>query len=249
MRRYGLIGHPLSHSFSPGYFADKFAREGIADASYEPFELPDLAALPDLLRTDDLWGLNVTIPHKEGVKPHLDALDVSAERVGAVNVLARRDAPDGTRRWTGHNTDYWGFRTSLERFLPNGFAGAALILGTGGAARAVRAVLDDLDVPFGEVSRTPERKAHAYEELTPELMRAHRLIVNTTPLGMYPNVDTAPRLPYGALTPEHYLYDLVYNPAETRFMTLGRAAGAQTKNGLEMLHLQAERSWFIWTNA
>lgn len=245
MPRYGLIGFPLTHSFSQRYFTEKFAREGIPDSRYDRFEMPDIAALPDLLRTPDLRGLNVTIPHKQAVLPHLDRLDASAQKVGAVNVI--RLESDGSR--TGFNSDYYGFRQSLEDWLASlsrpldGLR--ALVLGTGGASKAVVAALTDKAIPYQYVSRTKTADYLTYEEL-PNLLSSYLLLINCSPVGTYPHVDEAPRLPYDQLTDRHLLYDLVYNPAETRFMQLGRARGAAVLNGYRMLVLQAEKAWEIW---
>lgn len=246
MHTYGLIGFPLTHSFSQRYFTEKFAREGITDAQYELFELPDVAtALPDLLSRPGLRGLNVTIPHKQAVQPYLDTLDASARNVGAVNVI--KINPDGTR--TGYNSDYYGFRQSLERWLlelgRSTDSLRALVLGTGGASRAVTATLRDLQLPYQLVSRTRTADTVAYTDV-PALLDQHELLINCSPVGTYPNTDAAPDLPYTQLTDRHLLYDLVYNPAETRFMQLGRAQGAAALNGYEMLVLQAEKAWAIW---
>lgn len=244
MRLFGLIGRSLAHSFSKEYFSRKFAVQGLADCRYELFELADMAELPALLAArPQLEGLNVTVPYKELVLPYLNELTPTAARVGAVNVIHRQ--PDG--RLIGHNTDYIGFRKSLEDFYPlQGEAGQALVLGKGGAAKAVAAVLSDLGIPHEFVTRQGRAGSLQYDSLDPLLMAHYRLIINTTPLGTFPNVDECPRLPYAALTPQHYLYDVVYNPAETLFMRQGLAAGAHVKNGLEMLQLQAEASWEIW---
>ena len=245
MNRYGLIGHPLTHSFSQRYFAEKFAREHIADCRYDLFDLPDITGLADLLRTPGLRGLNVTIPHKQAVLPYLDRLDDSARRVGAVNVIKLET--DGSR--TGYNSDYYGFKQSLtDWFSAIGFSFPsvqALVLGTGGASKAVVVALEDLGIPFRLVSRTNADSTVSYAEL-PALIGAYHLIINTSPVGTYPNVTEAPALPYPLLTPQHALYDLVYNPAETEFMRLGRERGAAVQNGHRMLVLQAERAWEIW---
>jgi shikimate dehydrogenase len=246
MPLFGLVGYPLTHSFSKKYFTEKFEREGrAATHRYELFELPDPAAFPDLLaRHPDLVGLNVTIPHKQALFGYLDSLDASAENVGAVNVI--RLFPDGSRR--GYNSDYYGFRSSLESWeaFQNTVRPQALVLGNGGAARAVRVVLTDLGVPFLTVTRRPGEGDLTYAELSAELLREQCLVINTTPLGTYPDIDTAPALPYEALTPQHLLYDLVYNPAETLFLRRGTQRGAATLNGLPMLIGQAEKSWEIW---
>ncbi|MDO7875267.1 shikimate dehydrogenase [Hymenobacter sp. ASUV-10] len=246
MRQFGLIGRTLRHSFSQAYFTQKFAALGLENHHYELFELADIAELPALLAAHPhLEGLNVTVPYKELVMPYLDELTPTAARVGAVNVIQRR--PDG--RLIGHNTDYIGFRESLRRFYPlRGEEGRALVLGQGGAAKAIAVVLRDLDIPHQFATRNPLGDALSYDDLTPQLLSQIRLIINATPLGTFPNAEECPRLPYPALTPQHYLYDVVYNPAETLFMRKGLAAGAQVKNGFEMLRLQAEASWEIWND-
>jgi shikimate dehydrogenase len=243
MRQFGLIGRTLSHSFSQTYFTQKFYSLGLTDHEYELFELASVNELPNLLATHpDLAGLNVTVPYKELVMLYLDELAPSATRVGAVNVIER--TADGRLR--GHNTDYLGFRESLQRFFPLRPEARALVLGTGGAAKAVGVALQELNIPHWLVSRDPLAHGLTYDDLTPALVAAHPLIINATPLGTFPRTDECPPLPYGALTEEHYLHDLVYNPAETLFMAKGKEAGAQVKNGFEMLCLQAEAAWDIW---
>ncbi|MCU0339440.1 MAG: shikimate dehydrogenase [Spirosomaceae bacterium] len=248
MRLFALIGYPLKHSFSKKYFTEKFEREHIEGCSYELFELPDYQQLPALIKAHpDLVGLNVTIPHKQNVIPFLDELDAaSAARIGAVNTI--KISPEG--RLKGYNTDYYGFKKSLESWLkslhisPNALK--ALVLGNGGAAKAVLAALEDMGVGYQVVSRQASATTLSYEDLTEEFVQAHRLIVNTSPVGTYPQVEDCPAIPYHHLTPNHLLYDLVYNPAETRFLKKGTEQGAQTHNGLAMLHLQAEKAWEIW---
>jgi shikimate dehydrogenase len=244
MPRFGLIGYPLSHSFSGRYFAEKFARLGLSDTHrYDLFPLPELAALPGLLADiPDLRGLNVTIPYKQEVLAYLDELSPAAEQIGAVNTI---DIRDGRR--VGHNTDVIGFRTDLLDLLGADRPERALVLGTGGAARAVGWVLEALAIPATFVSRSPAAGQLHYAELDAPLMQQHRLVVNTTPLGMSPRVETKPDIPYSAIDANHYLYDLVYNPAETAFMAAGKAQGARTRNGLAMLTLQADAAWEIWT--
>jgi shikimate dehydrogenase len=248
--RYGLIGYPLTHSFSQRYFTEKFARENIPNSRYDLFSLPDIATLPDVLALPGLRGLNVTIPHKLAVLPFLDRLDASAQKVGAVNVIKLN--ADGSR--TGYNSDYYGFLQSLQNWLADAaltaFPGRlqALVLGTGGAAKAVMAALVDLGIPFRQVSRQPAEGQFTYADL-PGIISDYQLIVNCSPVGTFPDVGAAPDLPYALLTDNHFLYDLVYNPAETRFMALGRAQGAAVMNGLQMLELQAEKAWQIWQSA
>lgn len=247
MRLFGLIGYPLSHSFSKKYFSEKFEREGIEQARYELFELADIEEFPKLIEQETaLLGLNVTIPHKQAVMPYLDALDTSAQKVGAVNVIRFQEG-----RLIGYNSDYYGFYRSLQEWLPpkqNSFK--ALVLGSGGASKAVIAALEELSIPSTLVSRKAAADRLSYEQLRaqPRLLEEHRLIINTSPLGMSPNTETAPDIEYGKLDEGHYLYDLVYNPAETLFMQKGKAQGAQVKNGLEMLQLQAEKAWEIWNS-
>lgn len=247
MRLFGLLGRSLAHSFSQAYFSRKFDRLGLADCRYELFEIPEASMLPALLvRHPELVGLNVTIPYKEQMWPYLSRVAESAALVGAVNVIEIQAS--GTL--VGHNTDYMGFRESLRRFYPlRGNAGRALVLGTGGAAKAVLVALGELGIPYWQVSRNPLAAHLTYHELTPEVLAAHPLIVNTTPLGTYPNVEECPHLAYECLTPRHYLFDLVYNPSETLFLRRGAAQGARTKNGYEMLELQAEAAWDIWQGA
>lgn len=245
MRLFGLIGYPLSHSFSKKYFSGKFEKEGIADASYELFELPDIKGFDTLTKQHlNLRGLNVTIPHKQAVIPYLDRLDASAQKVGAVNVIRFHEGEK-----IGYNSDYFGFKQSLRNWLPEDSRPLqALVLGTGGASKAVTAALTDLAIPFSLVSRKATATSLSYEQLQaqPENLQRPRLIINTTPLGMSPHTAAAPPIVYDTLTPEHLLYDLVYNPSETRFMQIGKERGARVKNGLEMLQLQAEKAWEIW---
>lgn len=245
MKRYGLIGFPLTHSFSQRYFTEKFAREGIDDSRYDLFELPDITALSALLTTPGLCGLNVTIPHKQAVLPYLDRLDASAEKIGAVNVIKF----ESDSSLTGYNSDYYGFRQSLTNWLnllqrtPNELQ--ALVLGTGGASKAVTVALADLGIRYKFVSRTKTDNTLIYDDL-PAVLGDYHLIINGSPVGTYPRIDEAPALPYHLLTNHHLLYDLVYNPAETKFMQLGHEHGAATHNGLRMLELQAEKAWEIW---
>lgn len=245
MTRYGLIGFPLTHSFSQRYFSEKFTREGISDSRYDLFEMPDISALPALFALPGLRGLNVTIPHKQAVLPYLDQLDASAEKIGAVNVIKLET--DGSK--TGYNSDYYGFRQSLIDWLItlNRMTSPlqALVLGTGGASKAVTVALQDLGIPYKLVSRTKTSETLTYNEIAGAI-DSFSLLINGSPVGMYPNVTEAPPFPYNQLTAQHLLYDLVYNPAETQFMKLGREHGAAVHNGLKMLELQAEKAWEIW---
>ncbi len=245
MRKFGLIGYPLSHSFSKKYFTNKFEKEGIADAQYELFPIQSIQELPELLKDNpDLVGLNVTIPYKEQVIPYLHNIDPKAQAIGAVNTIRIENG-----KLRGYNTDYFGFKDSLVKFIgANNFPKKALILGTGGASKAVKAALEDLDILYQFVSREPIADQLSYRSVSssPNDLLASLLIVNTTPLGMSPNTDTLPELPYEHLTPDHMLYDLVYNPLKTGFMQKGIDANCWVKNGLEMLHGQAEKAWEIW---
>ncbi len=241
---FGLIGYPLGHSFSKKYFTEKFKRENIDDARYELFELRDISEIEQVFKTPGLRGLNVTIPYKEKVIPYLDKLEPAALEINAVNVI--KISGDGTKE--GFNADYYGFRLSLERWLGCFHDVRALILGTGGASKAVKKVLNDLDITFLSVSRSKDKGDITYKSLFKDfsLIQTFKLIINTTPLGMSPETGNCPDIPYDLLTHAHYLYDLIYNPPETLFMKKGKARDAHVKNGHEMLVLQAEKSWEIW---
>lgn len=248
MKLYGLLGYPLGHSFSAKYFAEKFAKEGI-DATYKNFEFAEVAdAVAYLLQQDDLQGFNVTIPHKQAIMPYLNGLSAEAEAIGAVNVVCVKRDADGMVKLLGCNSDVVGFSNSIQPLLRPKLHSKALVLGTGGASKAVMYGLRKLGVEPIYVSRTPKEGQLTYDDLTPEVMRDYKVIVNCTPLGMYPKVDACPDIPYQYLTPDHLLYDLVYNPLETLFMKRGAAQGAVVKNGLEMLHLQAEAAWVDWNS-
>lgn len=237
---YGIIGYPLSHSFSPGYFNKKFQEENI-DAVYQLFPLQDIGMFPQLLAAHpDLRGLNVTIPYKTTVIPFLHHIDETARAIGAVNCI---DIRNGIL--TGYNTDCSGFEQSLLPLLKP-YHKHCLVLGTGGASLAVIYVLQKLGISYTLVSRNKTDKTLTYDELTPELIVQHTVIINTSPLGMYPDIDSYPDIPYSAITNRHLLYDLVYNPGQTLFLEKGKAKGAQIRNGLEMLLLQAEAGWDIW---
>ena len=242
MIKFGIIGFPLGHSFSRGFFTEKFAREGI-DAQYLNFEIPDVAMLKDILRENpELRGLNVTLPHKQAVIPLLDELSDEAREIGAVNVIRVRDG-----RLKGFNSDIIGFSESIRPLLQPHHT-KALILGTGGASKAIRVGLSRLGIEWTYVSRTPREEMLTYSTLTPEVMEQYTVIVNCSPVGMFPKVDEAPAIPYELLTPKHLLFDCVYNPEDTLFMKKGREQGAIVKNGLEMLHLQAVASWEFWNS-
>lgn len=243
MRRFGLLGYPLTHSFSQKYFTEKFAKLGLSDCVYENYSLKDISELQGVLDTQaDLRGLNVTIPYKKQVLEFLTDANEVVAKIGACNCISIKD---GKR--TGYNTDVVGFEQSLRPFL-KAHHKKALVLGTGGASAAVVYVLEKLGIPFQYVSRTASEIAVSYDEIDETMLAAHQLIINTTPVGMYPNVDQYPDIPYQYLSSQHHLYDLIYNPAETKFLERGRLQGATTQNGQEMLILQAEESWRIWNS-
>lgn len=243
MKRYGLIGRTLAHSFSAKYFTEKFRREGLdKEYSYDLFELPEIGCVKELIRdTPSLAGFNVTIPYKQQIIPYLDALDAEARAIGAVNCVKIADG-----RLTGYNTDIAGIRVSFDELLGSAAVDAALILGTGGASQAVQYVLAQRDIPFSIVSRDPAKGNFTYDDIDPAVTESHHLIINTSPVGMYPHVDEAPQIPYALLTPAHYLFDLVYNPEQTLFARRGAERGARTLTGLRMLYAQAEAAWDIW---
>jgi shikimate dehydrogenase len=242
MKRYGLIGRTLKHSFSQSYFSKKFAESGITDCVYQNFELATIDEFPVLLqRYPDLKGLNVTIPYKEDVISYLTSMNDVVKEIGACNCIKVEGDV-----LTGHNTDVVGFRHSLEPKLKQHHQNA-LILGTGGAAKAIAYVLRQLGIGYLSVSRKKGVGSVGYEDLKEELLLKHPLIINTTPLGMYPHVDTSPAIPYQFITPAHFLYDIVYNPEKTVFLAEGEKQGAQICNGYEMLIGQAEESWRIWS--
>lgn len=245
-RLYGLIGYPLGHSFSQDYFNKMFDSEGI-DARYVNFELPDIGDLMEVIaQYPALSGLNVTIPYKEQVIPYMDEMDEDAARIGAVNVI-KFIGKGAALKLKGYNSDVIGFTDSIAPLLTPERT-AALVLGTGGASKAVCRGLANLGIEVLKVSRTAREGVITYEEITPEIMEKHKIIVNTTPLGMYPNVDACPDIPYNLLTPQHLCYDLLYNPDITLFMQKAAEHGAETKNGLEMLLLQAFAAWQIWNS-
>ena len=246
MKTYGLIGYPLGHSFSRGYFTDYFGREGI-EAEYKNFELPSIEQLAQVLQTEPtLQGFNVTIPYKQQVFSFLSELSEAAQAIGAVNVVKVMRRDEGLYL-KGYNTDYIGFTDSIRPHLKPHHT-HALILGTGGASKAVDYALRKLGLKTQYVSRTAREGIIAYDELTPELMTQYTVIVNTTPLGMHPKVDECPPLDYAQLTPQHLLYDVVYNPAKTLFLQRGEEHGATICNGMDMLIGQAKAAWKIWNN-
>ena len=254
MKQYGLLGFPISHSFSKDYFTDKFRIEGI-DAAYELYPIPEIGGFTNLIQSNlQLQGLNVTIPYKQVVMPFLDEFDPQALEVGAINVIRFERSPEGSLRLKGYNSDLYGFRESIrplievlrKRISNPEQALKALVLGTGGASKAVLFGLKQLNIQTLLVSRQEAPNQLTYEQLTPEIYESCNLVVNTTPLGMSPKLDACPPLDYSKFGTQHLLYDLVYNPEKTLFIQKGESRGCIVKNGLEMLHLQAEEAWRIW---
>jgi shikimate dehydrogenase len=246
MKLYGLIGFPLTHSFSKKYFTDKFTAENLTECRYENFPLASIGDFPALMKHyDELKGLNVTIPYKEKILPYLNRVDDNARTIGAVNTI-RINRDKGGIMLEGFNTDAYGFRASLEPFLDNSVTGA-LVLGTGGASKAIAHVLHQMGISVVFVSRHPKADGTiSYMDLCGPVLYNASLIINTSPVGMYPDTNLYPDIPYEFITDRHLLYDLIYNPVETEFLRKGREMGARTINGLGMLHLQAEKSWEIW---
>ncbi len=244
MRRYFLIGRRLGHSFSARYFTEKFEREGLsAQCRYDLCEIPTIEALPELLQNmEGTVGFNVTIPYKQEIIPYLHAMSDEARNIGAVNCV--KVAADGSL--TGYNTDVDGIRLSLDELLQGANIERALVLGTGGASQAVKYVLQERNMLFSTVSRDKAKGDLTYDELTDEIMESYRLIINCSPVGMYPHDDVAPDIPYHSLGKDHYLFDLVYNPERTLFVERGAERGAHTLSGLKMLYAQAESAWRIW---
>ncbi len=244
MRKFGLIGKKLSHSFSADYFTNKFAAEGIAECEYSLYELERIEQVRELIASNpNLCGFNVTIPYKREIIPLLDTVDYEAERIGAVNCVKIENG-----KLHGYNTDIAGLRLSLAKLIGSTHIEQALILGTGGASLAVQYLLAEQGIPFELVSRDERKATITYDTISSEIIEQSQLIVNTTPLGTYPNVDSAPSLPYAYISPSHYMLDLVYNPEVTQFLDYGMQRGATTLNGYTMLVEQAEESWRIWNS-
>ena len=248
MTTYGLIGYPLGHSFSRKFFTEKFEQEDI-DAQYQNFEIPSIEEFPNIIASHpELLGLNVTIPYKQQVMQYLDEISPEAKAIGAVNVVrCQRSTVNCQPKLTGYNSDVIGFVESIKPLLKPHHE-KALILGTGGASKAIHYGLEEkLGMETLFVSRTSRENMITYNDITKDLLQDYTVIVNCSPVGMFPKVDECPALPYEAMNENHLLYDLVYNPLETLFMKKGAAQGATVKNGLEMLHLQAIASWEFWT--
>ncbi len=244
MKRYGLIGKTLGHSFSAQYFAQKFEREGLSSSChYGLYELSDIGQVEEFVRqTPNLVGFNVTIPYKQQIIPYLDSLSEEAREIGAVNCV--KIMANGELK--GYNTDVDGVRFTLDKLIGSADVGGALVLGSGGASQAVKYVLKERNIPYLIVSRDRAKGDITYAELTHEVIYDNRLIINTSPVGMFPHIDDAPALPYQALSSSHFLFDLVYNPEQTKFMKFGSEAGAHITSGLDMLYAQAESAWQIW---
>ena len=240
---YGLVGKNIAYSFSRGYFNEKFKAMGLKDYSYRNYDFENIQDFEVIVKEEEhLSGINVTIPYKEAVIPYLAALDPEAEQVGAVNTIKFTEA--GLK---GYNTDTYGFKMALKPLLRPPHK-KALILGTGGASKAIAYVLSSLGISFQLVSRAPEASQLNYEQLDETIMGSHKLIINCTPLGTAPDIDKKPPIPYRFLGPEHLLFDLIYNPEKTAFLQQGEHRGAAISNGLKMLEFQAEKSWEIWNS-
>lgn len=247
MEKYGLIGYPLKHSFSSKFFTEKFDKEQI-DAEYSNYEIADINILPSIISSDStIKGLNVTIPYKEQVIRFLDELDETAEQIGAVNVI-KIIKKEGRTILKGYNSDLIGFQNSIRPMIDPLIHTKALILGTGGASKAVEYGLKRLGLESKYVSRTSSEGVFTYRNLTTEVLSEYKVVVNASPVGTFPDIDTCPDIPYEYLTDSHLLYDLVYNPPLTKFLELGQKQGAKIKNGAEMLKLQAIAAWNIWND-
>lgn len=243
MRRFGIIGRPLRHSASARHFTAKFEQEGL-DCAFAQYELPSIEALPELLAsTPELEGFNVTIPYKQQVMRYLDGLSPEAERIGAVNCVRCKEG-----KLIGHNTDIIGLRVALDELLEDREIEHALVLGTGGASQAVQYALSERGIAYDLISRDPAKGNYTYDNLPVEVVAASKLIINATPVGTWPDVEEAPRIPYAYITPEHHLLDLVYNPPLTQFLAYGEQRGARIMNGERMFLGQAAAGWAIWND-
>ncbi len=245
-KKFGLIGSTVSHSFSKAYFDEKFFRDGLRDYHYELYPLKDINDITQLLKENpELCGLNVTIPYKEQVLKFLTEIDEGAKKIGAVNVIRIKEG-----NLKGYNTDSDAFLESLEKWFPNAKGSKALILGTGGSSKAVQQALQKLNIAFETVSREKGKAHHTYEDVEkkPKLITGSNLIINTTPLGMSPNNNAVVPIDFELISDKHFVYDLIYNPARTLFLQKAEMRGANIKNGLEMLHIQAEKAWSIWNS-
>lgn len=244
MNRLGLIGKDISYSFSRGYFATKFEEQKLP-FTYENFDLQHISEFKQLFtKNHNIVGFNVTIPYKEEIIPYLDSLNKKARKIGAVNTITI----DKKGKLKGYNTDCYGFKKSIKPFLKPHHK-KALILGTGGASKAIAYTLKKQDIKFEYVSRTKKPGVKfTYETLTSEILNDYTIIINSTPIGTHPNVDECPKIPYDGITNKHFLFDVIYNPSETKFLKLGKSKGAEICNGLQMLEYQAEKAWRIWNS-
>lgn len=242
MSKFGLLGRHISYSFSKAHFTKKFEIEGLAH-TYENFDMESISEFPNVLKNNpDLKGLNVTIPYKEQVMTYLENIDQEAEEIGAVNTITISK----TGKLKGYNTDCYGFKNSIQPLLKPHHT-SALILGTGGASKAVAYALKELGITYDYVSRTPNELAkYRYSDLTPSLINSRLILINCSPVGTYPNINECPNIPYEGISNKHLLYDLIYNPLQTKFLSIGASKGAIISNGLKMLELQAEKAWNIW---
>ncbi|WP_394970849.1 shikimate dehydrogenase family protein [uncultured Croceitalea sp.] len=241
-KRFGLIGKNISYSFSRRYFSEKFTELKLLGYSYENFDLDTISKFKSLIAENSLSGLNVTIPYKESIIPYLDCLDKTAEKIGAVNTI--RFTPEGLK---GYNTDAYGFQKTLVPHLKKHHKNA-LILGTGGASKAIAYVFETLNIPYKFVSRNPKKGMFSYEELDKSIIEKYKIIANCSPVGTHPNILDKPNIPYQYINEKHFLFDLIYNPEKTAFLKYGEKKGACIENGLAMLQFQAEKAWEIWNS-
>jgi len=243
--KFGLLGKDISYSFSRKYFTQKFEKLGLDNFTYVNFDIPEIEEFPFLLyhREDEYRGINVTIPYKEAVMRYLDEIDEDAQNIGAVNTIKVTD----DNRLVGYNTDFYGFQKAIEPLIKKHHK-KALILGTGGASKAIAFALKKMNIEYKFVSRKVDENMFLYSVLNQEILDEYTVIINCTPIGTFPNVNEAPNIPFEFITKNHLLFDLIYNPEESKFLKEGKKRGAQIKNGYEMLELQAEKSWEIWNN-
>jgi len=243
--KYGLLGKDISYSFSRKYFTEKFERLGLTNLRYQNFDIPEIEEFPFLLyhREDEFRGINVTIPYKQSVMRYLDEIDTDAKEIGAVNTIKITD----DNELHGYNTDFYGFKKAIEPLLKS-HHNKALILGTGGASKAIAFAFKKLNIEYKFVSRRLSDDVFLYSMLNEQIVKEYTVIINCSPIGTYPNIDESPNIPYEFISDRHLLFDLIYNPSETKFLRLGKKNGAVIKNGLEMLELQAEKSWEIWNS-
>lgn len=243
--KFGLLGKDISYSFSRKYFTEKFQELELKDYKYSNFDIPEIEEFPFLLyhREDEFRGINVTIPYKESVIRYLNKVDEDAQKIGAVNTIKITD----NNELVGYNTDFYGFQNAIQPLLKSNHK-KALILGTGGASKAIAYAFEKMNIEFKFVSRKVTEGMFLYSMLNEQILEEYTIIVNSTPVGTHPNIDESPNIPFQFITNKHLLFDLIYNPAETKFLSEGKKRGAIIKNGLEMLQLQAEKSWEIWNS-